>query len=91
MKIFLLNLGFFFLLFLETELHFVVIFPSQANIRAQQRASFKKITEQVKRKQPLEKMSEESMYFDPRVKQEMTSRNRKVFKFNEPGELYLEH
>ena len=35
-------------------------------------------------------MSEDSMYFDPRVKQEATSRNRKVFKFNEPGGLYLD-
>ena len=62
----------------------------QANIRAQQRASFKKITEQVKKKQPLEKMVEDSVYFDPRVKHESTQRNKKGFKFNEPGGCYLE-
>ncbi|CAI8057146.1 U4/U6 small nuclear ribonucleoprotein Prp3, partial [Geodia barretti] len=58
----------------------------KANIRAQQRASFKRITEQVKRKKPLEK-AEESVYFDPRVKQEMTARSRRTFKFNEPGKF----
>jgi hypothetical protein len=56
----------------------------KANIRAQQRASFKRITEQVKRKKPLEK-AEDSVYFDPRVNQEMTARSRRTFKFNEPG------
>lgn len=59
----------------------------KANIRAQQRASFKKITEQVKKKQPLEKMVEDSVYFDPRVKHESTQRNKKGFKFNEPGKF----
>ena len=59
--------------------------PPQANIRAQQRASFKKITEQVKKKKPLEKKEEDSLYFDPRVKQQIDQKGRKVFKFNEPG------
>ena len=48
---------------------------------------FKRITEQVKRKKPLEKLTEDSLYFDPRVQQEVTARNKKVFKFNEPGKF----
>ena len=57
--------------------------PLQANIRAQQRASFKQITEKPQKKEEREEAT--TMYFDSRVTVPSSQRGKKVFKFNDPG------
>eukprot|EP00731_Ephydatia_muelleri_P017807 Em0010g905a len=53
----------------------------KANIRAQQRQSFKQITSE----KPKEEQTAQSVYFDPRVTSLGNQRSKKAFTFNEPG------
>ena len=54
----------------------------QVNIRAQQRAKFRQITE---KKQSNEETEEETAFFDPRVTLTSAQRSKRQFKFNEAG------
>lgn len=56
----------------------------KANIRAQQRASFKQITQGAG---PREESEEAGSFFDSRVAAAPTQRARKLFRFNEPGKF----
>ena len=55
----------------------------QVNIRAQQRAKFRQITE--KKQTTKEETEEQTAFFDPRVTLTNAQRSKRQFKFNEAG------
>ena len=55
----------------------------QVNIRAQQRAKFRQITE--KKQSTKEESEEQTAFFDPRVTLTSAQRSKRQFKFNEAG------
>ena len=59
------------------------------NIRAQQRAKFRQITE--KKQSTKEDSEEQTAFFDPRVTLTNAQRSKRQFKFNEAGMHFGEY